>query len=167
MWVDPTNPGNAVVPVPANVITTSLTQPYQYHPAPGYTWVNPNDVVGSRFAVVAISGSSGVYAAPKVGVGTMANYNTTPIPVEEAGVIPHQRVWNFALGMTKKEVMKLGKPQDQITTGLSAGVQLWKYINKNSGNILDVYFKHELVCLICFTNQKFRTIELDDQVFCS
>ncbi len=158
MWVDPTHPGNAVIPVPTHVVTNSLTQPYQYHPEPGYRWANPNDVLGSRFAVVAIP-SNGVYAAPKVGVGTMADYNTTPIPGEEAGVIPHQRVYNFALGMTKKEVMKLGKPQDQITTGLSAGVQLWKYTNKNTGNTLQVYFDHEQVSLICFTNQKFSTVE--------
>src|SRR6266705_4743724 len=61
--------------------------------------------------------------------------------------------------MSKKEVLKIGKPQDQISSGLSAGVQLWKYVNKNTGNKLEVYFTKEQVSLICFTSPKFFTAE--------
>src|SRR2546428_8968007 len=54
MWADPLSPKYDVIPVPANVVATSPTFPFNYHPAPGYVWANPNDLQGSRFAVVAI-----------------------------------------------------------------------------------------------------------------
>ena len=40
IWVDPSSPGSEVIPIPANIDSTSPIYPYDYRPAKGYRWID-------------------------------------------------------------------------------------------------------------------------------
>jgi hypothetical protein len=70
-------------------------------------------------------------------------------------VYPGERVGNFVLGMTKEQVIKIGKPHFRYN--LSDDVQKWVYINKTNGNMLDAGFYKDSLIVVCFTSNKFDT----------
>jgi serine/threonine protein kinase len=72
-------------------------------------------------------------------------------------VYPGERVGNFVLGMTKEQVMKLGKPHFRYN--LSDRVENWTYQNKKNGNTLSATFSNNILTSVCFTSDKFDTIE--------
>ena len=72
-------------------------------------------------------------------------------------VFPGERVGNFVLGMTKEQVIKIGKPHFKYN--LDATVQTWVYINRANGNMLGATFADNSLLAVCFTSNKFDTEE--------
>jgi hypothetical protein len=72
-------------------------------------------------------------------------------------VYPGERVGNFVLGMTKEQVMKLGKPHFRYN--ISDRVENWTYQNKKTGNMLSATFSDSILTSVCFTSDKFDTVE--------
>jgi hypothetical protein len=59
--------------------------------------------------------------------------------------------------MTKNQVMKLGKPH--LRYNLSDRVENWTYQDKKNDNIMNATFSNNILTSVCFTSDKFDTIE--------